>query len=246
MHKHRTDLIIRRLEAIGKVTDEQRAALDNLPTREREVFRGQDLIREGDEPTECMVVLSGFVYSYKALANGNRQIVSFHVPGDIPDLQSLFIETMDFSIGSSTNSTVAMVAHDDIRQLLKSQPNLVNLFWRDTLITAAIFRTWVMATGRLEASEHLAHVLCELYARYEAVSLTRERSFALPVSQAELADALGLSAVHANRTIQALRGEGMVEMEAGHVTILDLQRLQIFAQFDPTYLHLRNPTSYSK
>jgi CRP-like cAMP-binding protein len=246
MHNRHSNLIIRRLEAIGTVTDEAREALDNLPAREREVFRGQDLIREGDKPTECMLVLSGFLYSYKALADGNRQIVSFHVPGDMPDLQSLFIETMDFSIASSTTSTVAAIPHDNIRKLLRSQPNLVDLFWRDTLINAAIFRTWVMATGRLEASEHLAHVLCELYARYEAVGLTQDTSFALPVTQAELADALGLSAVHANRTVQALRGEGMVEMEAGHVTILDLERLQTFAQFDPTYLHLSHPTKHSK
>ena len=84
MHNRNPDLIIRRLEAIGTVTDEAREALDNLPAREREVFRGQDLIREGDNPTECMLVLSGFLYSYKALADGNRQIVSFHVPGDMP------------------------------------------------------------------------------------------------------------------------------------------------------------------
>lgn len=239
-----TELITRRLEAIGTVSDEQRYALETLSTRERQAFRGQDLVREGDKPSECMLVLSGFLYSYKAMANGNRQIVSFHVPGDMPDLQSLFIKTMDFSIASSTTSTVVAIPHDDLRKRLRDRPDLVDMFWRDTLITAAIFRTWVMATGRLEASEHLAHVLCELYARYEAVGLTQDKSFALPVTQAELADAMGLSAVHANRTIQALRAEGMVEMEAGNVTILDLKRLQIFAQFDPTYLHLRNPTSH--
>jgi CRP-like cAMP-binding protein len=178
------------------------------------------------------------------LADGKRQIVSFHVPGDIPDLQSLFIDTMDFSLASSTDSTVAAIPHDELRVLLASQPNLVNLLWRDTLISAAIFRTWVMATGRLESSEHLAHILCEIYARYEAVGLTEDKGFALPLTQTELADAMGLSAVHANRTIQALRGSGMVEMEAGHVTILDLKQLQTFAQFDPTYLHLRHSTTF--
>ena len=102
MHNRHTELITRRLEAIGTVTAEQRKALDNLSTREREAFRGQDLVREGQRPSECILLLSGFLYSYKVLADGNRQIVSFHVPGDMPDLQSLFIETMDFSIASST------------------------------------------------------------------------------------------------------------------------------------------------
>jgi CRP-like cAMP-binding protein len=246
MDNRHIDLITRRLEAIGAVTGDQRDALSRLRARERRAFRGQDLIEEGDKPSECMLVLSGFLYSYKMLADGKRQIVAFHVPGDIPDLQSLFIETMDFSLASSTDSIVAVIPHDDLRVLLASQPSLVNLFWRDTLIMAATFRTWVMATGRLDSSEHLAHLLCELHARYKAVGLTQDKSFALPVTQSELADAMGLSAVHANRTVQSLRAAGMVEMEAGHVTILDLERLQTFAQFDPTYLHLKHPTTYRR
>jgi CRP-like cAMP-binding protein len=244
MDTRHIDLVTRRLEAIGTVTDPQREALNSLHTRERKLFRAQDVVREGDKPNECMLVVSGFLYSYKMLADGRRQIVAFHVPGDIPDLQSLFINTMDFSLASSTDSTIAAIPHDDLRGLLATQMNLVHLLWRDTLITAAIFRTWVMATGRLDSSEHLAHILCELYARYEAVGLTEDKGFALPLTQTELADAMGLSAVHANRTIQALRAGGMIEMEAGHVTILDLKQLQTFAQFDPAYLHLRQSSNF--
>ena len=239
MHQH-SEILIRRLQSIAPVSAEVREALEDLRYTMRRVSRGQDIIREGDVPKECVLLLSGFLSSYKVLGDGRKQIVGFHIPGDMPDLQSYFIKKVDFYLTATTESVVAAIAHKDIGKLLKSVPALVELLWRDTLITASTFRTWVIATGRMSAAEHCAHIICELYTRYQAVGLAQEASFAIPITQEQLAYALGLSAVHANRTVQQLRGDGLIRMEGGQVTILELERLQSFAQFDPTYLHLRD------
>jgi len=239
--EHFSDILMRRLDSIGPTSSVEREALQMLTGQTRAFERGQDLVREGDKPEECMLVLSGFVCSYKVLPDSSKQIVSFHVPGDIPDLHSMFVEELDFSVAATTQSTVVVISHENLRRVLKSVPELVDLFWRDTLISAAVFRTWVMAAGRLTATEHLAHIFCELSARYQAVGLSDGNTYDFPVTQQELSDALGLTPVHVNRTLQELRGKDLIEMRSGKVNILDYDRLKALANFNPNYLHIRKP-----
>ena len=124
---------------------------------------------------------------------------------------------------------------------MRKFPTLTELLWRDTLIDAAIFREWIVAMGQRPAQSHLAHLLCEVFTRLRAGGLTQDHSCSLPLTQEELGDACGLSTVHVNRTLQDLRRHGLIQLQHSRLTILDWARLKEVAQFDPAYLHLREP-----
>jgi len=175
----------------------------------------------------------GFLCRYKTIEDGRRQIVSFHIPGDIVDLNSLLLGRMDHSVGTLTPVKIASIPHATLLEWMRSHPHLGRLLWRDTLIDASIFREWVLNIGRRSATERIAHLLCETVTRLRAVGLDCD----LPITQARLADATGLSTVHVNRTVQDLQGDGLIELSGQNVTTLDWERLKRTAGFDPGYLH---------
>jgi CRP-like cAMP-binding protein len=170
---------------------------------------------------------------------GKRQIFSFHIPGDIPDLQSLHLDVMDHNLGTLALCKLAFVPHPAMRALMRGFPRIGDAFWRDTLIDGAVFREWMIGIGRREAYTRVAHLLCELYVRLRAVGLTNGHAYEMPITQAELGDALGLSTVHVNRTLQELRGDGLIRTTSGTVAVLDWEALRNAGEFDETYLHLR-------
>lgn len=237
VHPHAAALI-RKLESIAPLVPEEEAALLRLPLRLKTVAADQDIVHEGDTPSECCLIVEGFACRYNITDEGKRQILSFHIGGDIPDLQSLHLKVMDHSLGTLVPSKLAFVQHDDLRSLMRSHPRLGDLFWRDTLIDAAVFRQWIVGLGRREARSRIAHLLCELLVRLRAVELVEDHAFNLPVTQAELGDALGISTVHVNRVLQELRGENLITLRGGMLQVLDWQELQKAGEFDPTYLHL--------
>jgi CRP-like cAMP-binding protein len=204
--------------------------LRNIPAR-------RDIVAEGDRPSHCCLILEGFVCRYKLLNEGRRQIMSFHTPGDIPDLQSLHLKTMDHNIGTLADSKLGFVSHTELGKLIHRFPGLVSQFWRDTLIDAAIFREWVVGLGRRTAHQRIAHLMCEMLLRIKAVSLARDHEYPLPLTQAELADALGLTVVHVNRVLRSLREDGILRVDRNSVSILDWERTKELAEFDPLYLH---------
>jgi CRP-like cAMP-binding protein len=230
--------LIRKLESIAPLAPEEKAALLRLPLRLHAVAADQDIVCEGDSPSECCLIIEGFACRYNLTDEGKRQIHSFHIAGDIPDLQSLHLDVMDHSLGTLVPSKFAFIQHDDLRALMRSHPRLGDLFWRDTLIDAAVFRQWMVGIGRRSAHTRIAHLLCELLVRLRAVELVEDHVFNLPVTQAELGDALGLSTVHVNRVLQDLRGEGLISLRGGSLHMLDWDGLKRRGEFDPAYLHL--------
>ncbi len=230
--------LIRKLESIFALTDEERQALENLPMQVGVIKADQDIVREGDSPSRCCVILSGFACTYKVTAQGKRQIVSFNIPGDIPDLQSLHLKVLDNSIGTINPCSVGFIAHEALRDLCARYPRITAALWRETLIDASIFREWVMNVGQREGSSRMAHVLCEMLVRMRAVGLVEDHACDLPITQAEFGDALGLSTVHVNRVFQALRADGLIETKGTRLTIPDWEKLKEAGEFDPTYLHL--------
>lgn len=237
IHPH-TFALIRKLESIARLALEETAAILRLPMRLKTVAADQDVVRVGDSPSECCLITEGFACRYNTTAEGKRQIHSFHISGDIPDLQSLHLDVMDHSLGTLVPSKLAFIQHDDLRHLMRQHPRLGDLFWRDTLIDAAIFREWMVGLGRRSSHGRIAHLLCELLVRLRAVELVEDHAFNLPVTQAELGDALGLSTVHVNRVLQDLRGENLISLNGGSLKILDWEGLKRRGEFDPTYLHL--------
>jgi CRP-like cAMP-binding protein len=229
--------VIRKLESNVRLSDEERAALEALPMQVQALRADQDIVREGDQPTRCFAVLEGYTATYKMTGDGKRQIHAFHVPGDIPDLQSLHLRVLDFSIGTLTPCRVGFIQHEPLRELCRQQPRIMEAFWRQTLIDGAIFREWITNVGRREAYNRMAHILCEWIVRLQAVGLVKDHTCDLPMTQNELADATGISTVHVNRVLQQLRSDGLINLRGNRLEVLDWEQLKDVGDFDPTYLH---------
>jgi CRP-like cAMP-binding protein len=230
--------LIRRLEIFFALTESEKEALLNLPLQVTTLRADQDIVREGDRPTRSCVLLEGFACTSKVTAEGKRQITAFHIPGDIPDLQSLHLEVLDSSLGTLTPCKVGFIQHEALHQLCDRHPRIARALWRETLIDASIFREWTVNVGRREAYARIAHILCELMARLEAVGLTKDHTCEIPITQNELADATGLSNVHVNRVLQELRGDNLIIFKGSTLEIPDREKLNKAGEFDPTYLHL--------
>jgi CRP-like cAMP-binding protein len=215
------DRLVRKLESITHLSEGEKHAVLNLPITIRDFRPDEDIVREGDRPWQCCLLVEGFLCRYKLLPDGQRQILSFHVPGDVPDLQSLHIPRMDHGLAAVSPSKAGLIPHDAIRDLTDAHPNVANKLWRDTLIDAAIFREWITNVGSREAPGRIAHLLCEIFLKLQAVGLTKGTSFDFPITQSEIGDATGLSTVHVNRSVQKLRAEGLIVLEKGRCTITD-------------------------
>ena len=231
--------LLRKVDALILLSDEEKQALRSLPMTLRTFAPDQDIVREGDRPSECCLILDGFACRYLLLPNGKRQILSFHIPGDIPDLQSLHLKIMDHSLATLVTTEVAFIPHRSLNEINERYPRIASAFWRETLVDAAMFRLWIASIGRRSAYARIAHFLCELKMRLEAVSLVRDGSYNLPITQSELADAFGLSNVHVNRVLQELRGDGLITLRGSALTINDWEGLRRAADFEPAYLHLK-------
>ncbi len=231
--------LLKKMESIANLSEEEREGL-RLITGQRVQLRAyEDVVREGDRPNSMCLLLDGFLCRYKVVEDGNRQIMAFYFPGDTPDAMSLFIDRMDHSLGTLVPSTILRVPHQTMFEVFDQHPRVGHLFWRDTLIDAAVFREWMVGLGRREAYGRLARLLCEVMTRMRALGLATDGTCELPLTQAELGDATGLSNVHVSRTLGELRNDNLLEFKGGSLTILDWNGLAKAADFDASYLHLK-------
>lgn len=225
--------------ALFRPTEAELSALAAVPMQMAQFEPYQDIVREGDRPSRSFALMEGIACTYKSTRAGKRQVMGYHVPGDMPDFQSLYLEVLDISIATVSPCRIGFVTHEAVRALLRAHPRLNEVFWRATLIDAAIVREWMLNTGRRDAYARMAHLFCELVTRLGAVGLAPERSCELPMTQPELADALGITPVHVNRTIRDLKTAGLITLRSRRLTVTDWDGLRSAAEFDPTYLHFR-------
>ena len=231
--------LIRRLKVDTKLSDDDIRALHRLALTEKILPAGAAVVREGDRPAHCCLLGKGFLVRSKSSAKGTRQILSVHVPGDIPDLQSLHLHVMDHDLTALSDARVGLIAHEHLLRLIADRPNLTAALWRETLIDAARFREWVFNIGLKPAKQRLACFFVEQHQRLGAIGMTSNGRFELPMMQGDLSDALGLSSVHLNRVLSALRREGYLEFKNHVAHIRDLGGLMRLAEFDEIYLHQR-------
>ncbi|MBO4222015.1 Crp/Fnr family transcriptional regulator [Bradyrhizobium neotropicale] len=212
-------------------------AIQSLPIRTRNIDALHVIVADGDRPAECCLLTEGFAFRAKTTFDGQRQVLSMHIPGEIPDLQSLHLKVMDHDLTSLTRCTTGFIPHDALRQLNRERPNVAAALWRETLIDAAIFREWIVNVGRRSAAARMTHLLIELYRRLEAVGLAKSGAFELPITQSLLGDCLALSTVHVNRVLQDLRGAGLLTVNRANFQLLQQEKLEDMAGFDGAYLH---------
>lgn len=231
--------LIRKLENHTTLSEAEKAALLAAPSAFRTFAPREDIIREGQPPEAVMLVLTGFAARYRTLPDGRRQVVGYLVPGDVCDMHVDVLTRMDHSISAVTSATVACLEHQSVLELLDGFPRLARALWWVTLVDGALARAWVVNLGQRSALERTAHLFCELFHRLRAVELTRGTRCELPMTQTDLGEALGLSAVHVNRTLQELRRETLITLEDRELDIRNLPALEAIAMFDSAYLHLR-------
>ena len=210
---------IRKIESVFTLTDDERQALENLPMQVAVIKNDQDIVREGDRPSRSFVILSG-------------------LPGDVPDLHSLHLRVLDNSVSTLTQCRVGFITHEDLSDLCARYPRIASAFWRETLVEGAIFREWLLNIGRRAAYNRIAHFFCEMLVRLRAVGLAEGHACDLPITQAELGDALGITTVHVNRVLQQMRADGLIEMKGAWLTFPDWNRLKEVGEFNPLYLQL--------
>jgi CRP-like cAMP-binding protein len=237
--------LIAKLERFTRLSSEDKATLARLASvNVRSVGSRQDIIREGERPKHINLVLSGWAYRHKHLEDGRRQIIAFFLPGDLCDHNIFILREMDHSVSAMTPVKFAAVSRDAFEALTFDHPRIMQALWWESLVAFAIQREWTVNLGQRSASERMGHLLCELFLRLEGVGLVEGNSCTFPVTQTELADATGLSTVHANRTLQELRVSGIIELKSKILTIHDLDALKRMSMFNTNYLHLAHEGSH--
>lgn len=233
-----TNSFVRKLRHGACLTAEDEVQLVDLTHTARQVAARGDIVLEGEEARGLVLVLEGWACSYRQLENGKRQIVSLFLPGDLCQPFGILPRFLDHSLGAITPVTLAQVPLPAIQAAAQASPRIAEALWWDLLVAAAVDRERVVSLGRRSAAERLGHLLCELHLRLTLVGLADETGYDLPVTQADLADLLGLSTVHVNRSLMDLRGAGLITLKGRRLAFRDLAGLRAASFFDTTYLHL--------
>ena len=238
-YKGALERFLRRLLLRSRLTGADQAGILALPGEEVRTAAHRDIVRLGTRMTHSCLVVDGLVGRFDQLANGHRQITALHIVGDFCDLHSLVVPEAGWGLQSLTDSVVRMVPHEALAELIESSPAIAMAFWRDTVVDGLVLAKWNSALGRRSAKARLAHLLCEMGLRFEQAGIGEHCDFDFPITQAQLADVLGITAVHLNRTMQALRQDGLLTTSGSRFRLPDRNRLCQVAQFDPAYLVLR-------
>lgn len=229
---------VRKLESLTPLSDADRTVLERISANPRILPPHADLIREGDRPDGVFLVMDGLVCRHKTLSDGQRQIMAFLVPGDFCDLDVALLKRMDHTLTTFSLCRVVHLTPETIKDLMDHHPQIARALRMATLVDEATLREWLVNLGCRSSMGRLAHLFCELLVRLRVVGAASENSYALPLTQADLANTTGITTVHVNRTLQKMREEKLIELKRGRLTILDLPRLQKIAAFEPSYLHL--------
>jgi CRP-like cAMP-binding protein len=230
--------MLAKLERRAPLDDSDRAALLALPYKIASYEPAKYLVREGSVAEESALIVSGFAFRHKLTADGDRQIVSVHIPGDFVDLEGALLTVADHNVQTLTRCEIATIPRRAIIALIDAHPRIGRAMWIDTLIDASIFREWVMNVGRRDARQRIAHLLCEFAKRLEIAGLGNTSGYQLPMTQEQLADATGLTPVHVNRSLKGLEADGLIVREKRYVGIPDWGRLRDLSGFNDLYLHL--------
>ncbi len=234
------DIWLRRLSDLMDLSDGARAAVREAVSAPRNYQPREHIVRDGLEDNAVRVLLSGFACRYKYLPDGSRQITAFIVPGEICDFAFLSDSSASQSVVTLTQSSVGTVDLDRLAGIVEQFPDVMTAILRCAAIEHGASIELLVSLGGRNALHRVSHLLCEMHFRLSQSGLVREDgSFDLPLTQAELGEALGLSTVHVNRTVQVLRRLGLATWRDKVVTLPDPQGMQALCSFDAGYLQSR-------
>jgi CRP-like cAMP-binding protein len=227
-----------KLERWAPFSAGDRAAVGALPHALRRVRASQYIVREGDRSENCSLLLSGFAYRSKIVADGGRQILAVLMAGDMVDFQNSLLDTADHHVQAMTDVELALIPRETILGIAAERPVVGRAIWHDTLVDGSIQREWTVNVGRRDARTRLAHLLCEFALRARQAGLGELCDYQLPMTQEHLADCLGLTPVHVNRTLKGLERDGLLGRRRRNVQVRDWEGLARAGDFSDSYLHL--------
>jgi CRP-like cAMP-binding protein len=229
-------VLIRNLREHSRLTREDLDEIGSLSYSIRQLEADEDCICQGDVPKVAALVVSGMAARCHLLGNGRRQYLSFHMSGDLPDAQGLFVTHMDHALCALGPAAFASIPHSEMIKALVRRPAFGFAVWRETLIDAAIFREAIANNSARGARARMAHLFCELFYRARAFGLTNGNSVTLPISLGKLGESLGMAIATVNRSLQTLRASQALEFRDGELIVKDWRQLQRLGEFDPNYL----------
>jgi CRP-like cAMP-binding protein len=232
-------VLIKKLKEHSQLSRDDLAQIRRLPYAVRNLDSNEDFIRQGDRPNVSAVVVEGMVARYHLLPDGTRQYLSFHIAGDMPDSQCLFIGQMDHAVCAIGEAVVATVRHSELLALFEARPKVGFAIWRETLIDAAIFRETITNNSARSGPVRMAHLFCELFYRSRASDLADGDTCDLALSFIQLGETLGISLASTNRSLATLREENLADLKGGKLTIKRWDKLSEYGLFNPRYLHMR-------
>ena len=237
------ELLARKLDLHHRLSEDDKEAIRALPHTVRRLEAQSYTTREGDRPDRCAVLLEGFSVRHKLTGEGSRQILGVSIPGDALDLQNLFLQESDHSVQMLTRGVVCYVPMHSIEELVLGHSQVGRSILTLALVEASMFREWAVNIGRRDSRSRIAHLLCEFAYRMNAQGLCPDGVYELPMTQEQLADATGLTAVHVNRVLQALQREGLLQRDRRTVRFPSWERLRDVGDFNARYLHTRDTQS---
>jgi CRP-like cAMP-binding protein len=230
--------MVDRLAVHAPISDQDHTALLGLPHSIRSFEPGSYLVRDGDIPSQCRILVSGYTIGHKMTGAGLRQIVSVQIPGDIIDLQNIYLDIADHNVQTLTSCKVAVISRTLLRTLASEHASIATALFASAMVDASIHREWMVNNGRRDARTRIAHLLCEFAARLDVRGSAPGQPYELPMTQEQVGDALGLTSVHVNRTLRALISDGLVVQSKRGITIPNWEALKIEADFNDRYHHL--------
>jgi CRP-like cAMP-binding protein len=230
--------LVTKLSQFVPLSDTDISVLETLCSRE-ERFKGNvDILVEGDAPRSAFVVTRGMACRYRLLRDGRRQILTFFIPGDFIDMHVLLLNSIDHFISTIGETRLAAIDRNTVIDIVARHPRIKAAFWWSARQEDAMLRERIVALGRRSARGRVAYLLCELAWRQQAVGMVEGNAIRLPLTQTELADALGLTPVYVNRILQAFRREQLISLKEQRLVLHQPERLQAISELTSDYLQL--------
>ncbi|GJE29111.1 Crp/Fnr family transcriptional regulator [Methylobacterium organophilum] len=218
--------------------EDERAALSALTERTVPSAARHVIMRAGEPSVNLHLIMSGVAIRYRLLPDGGRQIFALLLPGDFCDLQAHLLDHSDHYIETATDCAIVEIPPAIVDDLVLTRSRLARALWWATLVDESVTREWMLGLSRRPTDKRMAHLFCEILLRMHAVGRGERDSCAMPLTQAQLADVLGITNIHVNRVLQELRDRDLIVLKKRQLLVPDLPRLQAFCDFDPGYLHL--------
>lgn len=225
-----------RLTSRSVLTDEEQQAILNLPGHAEQVQPYRDFVPLGNIADHVSLIVAGIVGRFDQTSDGARQITAIHIPGDVCNLHSVVQPLATSALEALSVATILRIPHAAIRAATARYPAIAEALWRDCTVDAAILAEWVVNVGCSDAKTRIAHLVCEMATRLDAGKGASDFVFDFPLTQARLAEATAMTAVHVNRTLQSLRADGLLEWHQRLIRVPDWDALVKRAEFEPSYL----------